>query len=466
MALDNEAKISQIESAQTVTSTEAQFFADIIKDYFVSGRPSSFEKYERPLITRLPQFLKFLEFDGLIFLIQQFFLFLRTNNPEKNTDSHQQQISDEVLHPFLNRLEEIIENLELKPLDYPLQQKNVIIQTRHALTQGSYAPGKQIYAVARALLGAKFKVKVFSYGEVDEEFKALMASNSNFQIVQKKHLRPLEQLIDLRSEAFHFRPCAIFTDYEIGVLAAAEAIGLSSKCYLLSAGFYRVPWYSKIMLTEELMTASLMQSDRFHAIPQTLFIDNLAPKIDRKIISKAKVQIGFGDSFVIGSFARYEMFSEEFLRLIDTILQKIKNAKVILAGTNDQSLAKRILKQHIAAGRVQILGPSKTSILGYVCDVFLDTFPTVTGYAALESMAKGKPVLTLNCENLQNYRENRLEELIFNSKDDLAAELALLAVDANRYQKLSMASKNFMLKIENLDELTNALLSQLKITST
>ena len=160
------------------------------------------------------------------------------------------------------------------------------------------------------------------------------------------------------------------------------------------------------------------------------------------------------------------MFSEEFLRLIDTILQNINNAKVILAGTNDQSLAKRLLKKHIAAGRVQILGPSKTAILGYVCDVFLDTFPTVTGYAALESMAKAKPVLTLNCENLQNYRENRLEELIFNSKDDLAAELALLAVDANRYQKLSMASKNFMLKIENLDELTNALLSQLKITST
>ena len=59
MALDNEAKIFQIESAQTITGTEAQFFADIMKDYFDNGRPSSFEKYERPLITRLPQFLKF-----------------------------------------------------------------------------------------------------------------------------------------------------------------------------------------------------------------------------------------------------------------------------------------------------------------------------------------------------------------------------------------------------------------------
>ena len=68
--MDNEAKISQIERAQTVTSTEAQFFADIIKDYFDNGRPSSFEKYERPLTTRLPQFLKFVEFDGLIVLIQ------------------------------------------------------------------------------------------------------------------------------------------------------------------------------------------------------------------------------------------------------------------------------------------------------------------------------------------------------------------------------------------------------------
>ena len=464
--MDNEAKISQIERAQTVTSTEAQFFADIIKDYFDSGRPSSFEKYERPLTNRLPQFLKFVDFDGLIVLIQNFFLFCRTNNPQKNTDDQQQQISEEVLRPFLRRVEEIIERLELDPLSYPLEQKNVIIQTRHALTQGTYAPGKQIYAVARALLGAGFKVKVFSYGEVDEEFKALMASNPHFQIAQKQHLKPLEQLFDLRSEAFHFRPCAIFTDQEIGVLTAVEAIGLSSKCFLLSAGFYRVPWYSKIMLTEELMTSSLMQSDRFHPIPQTLLIDNLAPKIDHKTISEVKVQLGLGESFVIGSFARYEMFSEEFLRLLDKILQNIKNAKVILAGTNDQSLAKRLLKKHIAAGRVNILGPSKTAIVGYVCDVFLDTFPTVTGYAALESMAKGKPVLTLNCENLQNYRENRLEELIFNSKDDLAAELALLAVDANRYQKFSIASKNFMLKIENLDELTNALLSQLKITST
>ena len=68
-------------------------------------------------------------------------------------------------------LRRLLNNLGLDPLNYPLEQKNVIIQTRHALTQGTYAPGKQIYAVARALLGAGFKVKVFSYGEIDEEFK-------------------------------------------------------------------------------------------------------------------------------------------------------------------------------------------------------------------------------------------------------------------------------------------------------
>ena len=136
-----------------------------------------------------------------------------------------------------------------------------------------------------------------------------------------------------------------------------------------------------------------------------------------------------------------------------------------MAGTNDQSLARRVLKEHIASGRVNILGPSKTAIIGYVCDVFRHVSNS-DGICSVREHGQGKPVLTLNCENLQNYRENRLEELIFNSKDDLAAELALLAVDANRYQKLSMASKNFMLKIENLDELTNALLSQLKITST
>ena len=52
-------------------------------------------------------------------------------------------------------------------------------------------------------------------------------------------------------------------------------------------------------------------------------------------------------------------------------------------------------------------------------DVFLDTFPQTAGLAAIESMAKGKPVFSLECESLKFLGLNRIQRLIFGSQNTL-----------------------------------------------
>ena len=398
--MDINEKFNQIRSVSSLSITEAQYFADIINNYFQEGRPGEFKAYELELTKKLPQFFEFLDFNQLITLSHNYFLFCRTNNPGKNTDLNQQQINKEVFSPFRKRLRALLKEQHFAALSYKPQLKNVIIQTRHATTQGVYAPGKQIFAISRALLKAGYNVKVMSYGNVDKEFKDLMLNNPRFHVSQKQGLSEFEKLIDFRSETQQFEPKSIFTDTELGFLVAAEAIGMPANCHLLSAGFYRVPWYAKVMLTEELMTDELKKDKRFHPIPQTLLLENLAPKISQKQILDARAQLKLKNDFVVGSFARYEMFSEDYLSFVNTFLHKTKNSSVILAGPNNQKSAKQMLACHLSTGRVKILGESNTAILGHLCHAFLDTFPNVTGYAALEIMAKGKPVFTFNCKNL------------------------------------------------------------------
>ena len=455
--MDVREKFQQIKSAKNLSINEAQYFADIINNYFQDGRPQEFEEYELELTKKLPQLFEFLDFNQLINLSHNYFLFCRTNNPEKNTDLHQQKINKEVFTPFWNRLHLILKNQNLTRLTYKPKPKNVILQTRHASTQGSYAPGKQIFALSKALLSEKYNVKVLSSGNVDAEFKDLMLNCPCFHVSKKQGLSEYEKLADLRSECQQFEPASVFTDAELGVLVAAEIIGMPARCHLLSAGFYRVPWYSKVLLTEELMTEELSNDSRFHAIPQTLLMENLAPKIPKNQILEAKAQLKIENDFVVGAFARYEMFSESYLSFIDSYLQRTENTTVVLAGPNSQNLAKQLLACHISSGRAKLLGKSNTAILGHLCHAFLDTFPNVTGYAALESMAKGKPVFTLNCKNLGFYSKNRLRELIFDCESELLEGLLAAQTDKEYYSQMAEASLAFVSELGGLDRLVKAL---------
>ena len=455
--MDIEQKIQAIENAESITLKETQYFADVINDYFSNGRPQEFSKYEHILSSRVEEFCSFLDFNSLVGLLHNYFLFCRTNNPGKNTDHNQKEISKSILEPFLKRIKQLNTSMNCSSLDFAPNKRNVMIITRHATTQGSYAPGKQVYSVTKALSAVGYKIKIVSLGTIDTQFFNLMKNNPNIHVGKKDELTPLNLLYDLRAEILQFEPCAILSDIELGTFTAIETFGISCSTFLLSAGFYRTPWYSKKLLTEELMLDEFKNTDEFVAIPQTLTNEILAPDFDSAKLSQVKDQLNLSNKFVIASFARYEMFSEEFLESCENILIQIPNSVLILAGPNDRKNAEQMLQKYIQCGRAKLLGPSDLNILGRCCHVFLDTFPTVTGYAALESFAKGIPVFTRECKNLNAYRKNRIDELIFDTEEALVNALEIAADDKIHYDRLSVISKNFISKISNLEQLSKSL---------
>ena len=142
----------------------------------------------------------------------------------------------------------------------------------------------------------------------------------------------------------------------------------------------------------------------------------------------------------MGTFSRYEKISESFLELVFNLLKINKNRKIIIAGTNDNSRAKKKLKKFIDNKQAIILGFSDVHILGNCCDVFLDTFPFPCGFSAIEIMSKGKPVVSINQPNLSNYKKSRVNKLILENEDDLNGCLIKLENNSKFYNEMSEKS--------------------------
>ena len=51
----------------------------------------------------------------------------------------------------------------------------------------------------------------------------------------------------------------------------------------------------------------------FVEIPQTLSLEILAPAVPVGEVERLRMELNLQEKFVFGSFARYEMFTEEFL---------------------------------------------------------------------------------------------------------------------------------------------------------
>ena len=456
-------QIELIMKAPAMGTVEIEIFLEILNKYVTKDRPRYYAEYERIMTPRFAEVVKRILFKDLIIFTHNYLQFAKTVRPaEQVTDKRQKYLKKEVLGPFLNQLEVFRENDSVPELIYQRNSNNVLFITRHAETQSMYAPGKLIFAMVRSLLDVGKNVQVISLGNIDESFKNLMEKNSNFNVYQKPAGGDgLTLFHTFREEIKDFSPNVIFTEIEVSVLVAIEAFKLPSPIYLVSAGFYRIPWYSGILLTEELakMVGDIDESPEFHTIPLVHLQETLAPYCHPAILAETKTKLNISNAFVIASFGRYEKFSSEFLSMSKVIVESIPGSMLILAGSNDQTFAKEILHDLIAEGKVKLLGPSSISVLGYCCDVFLDTFPQTTGFAALESMAKGKPVFSLDCESLEFYRVSRVEHLIFKSQEQLIAALSKAEKNKKFYNDISIKSSNFIEnKYYNLNKLSKAII--------
>ena len=98
-------------------------------------------------------------------------------------------------------------------------------------------------------------------------------------------------------------------------------------------------------------------------------------------------------------------------------------------------------------------------ILGNCCNVFLDTIPFPCGSSAVEIMAKGKPVLSLQQKNLANYKKSRVSELIFKDEKEMIKVLERLENDVKFYSNMSMKSLEVAKSYDNSLEVANSIIS-------
>lgn len=432
------ARVSQLRDILHANGSVKHEFAELLNMYFTNGRPKIFSKYKDELLRMFPKALETMPVDHMFETAHNLFLFVRTSEDLQGDRENQEYINRHVFQPFQKKLAELVPFIRVQKLIFEPKRDTYVVLTRHALTQGTYAPGKFIYSVCKALLRENKQVILCHTGKIDKNFIQLenIGRFSSHQCTGDS----IKKFFDLRKIIQDAKPVEVLTEIELSELNLIEAIGVSSKVSLLSAGVFKTPWFDKKYLVTELYQDEDKEDKKLVPIPQVHDKDLLAPIQPAEALHELKQKYRLEGKFVIGSFARYEKFTPQFLQLAKKCLETVNNSVLILAGPNDQSPVADYFSKEIKQGKVILLGFINTSILGWIIDVFLEPFPVTAGFAALESLAKGKPVFTLKCEGLGNYVASRDENLVFQSQIELVAEMTDIANSAKKYCTLSKSS--------------------------
>lgn len=444
-------KIKNSENS-TIIQNEIKKFLNY---YFINGRPKTFIKYVDDLFNVSSKVIHTLKLNELLTLtpdLHQFFYTITLN--DYYLDS-QKNIHNHLLIPFSKILLELLSKNNFKKITYNIEENHYLLVCRHAVTRGMYAPGTVIFSITSELLKKKKKVILVTLGEVDNNFLKLQKINPNLSILKPdKVSSPLKQLVNLTHICKVFKPNKIITEMPVNIVAALYYINVSSKIFYWSPGFTEVPWYDKIMLVPELANKKKLKEKRNILIPRSINFELLNPKINIELVNDFKRNYEFtSKNYILGTFARYDKITIQFLKIVSYLLEKNQNRKIILAGSNDNTDVKEFLKKFVNNKQAIILGPSNVHILGNVCDVFVDTIPFPCGSSALEMMAKGKPVIGIESENLASYKKSRLQNLMVKNKFLLNDLLAKLENDKNFYSNVSKDSIVIARNWDNSSEL-------------
>ena len=429
--------------------------------YFHNGRPKKFVNYVDELIEFIPGIMNKMSFEELFYIIPNYYQFWYTVTIEDNFIVNQDKINKNLLHPFSKSLQNFLDKSNYKPLSYEINENHYVIICRHAVTRGMYAPGSVIFSITSELLKQGKKVLVLTLGEVDKKFIELKKTYSNLNFLKKNiDSTALKLFLNLRKICVNFRPYKIITEMPINIPTALYYSKVSSKFLYWSPGFTKVPWFDKVLLVPELVDKKLLKNKKFVEVPRSLSFELLNPTVNLKLVENFKNNNFIKKTnFVMGTFARYELISKTFLKLVYDLLEGNKNRKIVIAGSNDNVSAKNVLHKFVENKQAIILGFSDVHILGNCCDVFLDTIPYPCGSAAIEIMAKGKPVLSFDQPNLANYKKSRIPELIAQNQIELELILKKLENNVNFYNEMSKKSKAIAKAYDNGNELVKLIIT-------
>ena len=439
------AALQNIGQEGKVYPNDLRTVVDFLNYYFQNNRPQKYFEVKENLLYNFSSLLEMYAdpFEGINFT-SNFFLF----NYTQTSDFTEVQIGihNFVAVPYLIWLKRKLRQLNIKPLSFR-KSDEIVYVVRHAMTSGLYAPGQSAYIQTKALLESGYHVSVLAIGNVDENFTSLSKVFDNFDIARIDPSLPLKnRFYLLRDFVEKRRPKLILTEIEFDVVSALDIAGCSSPIFFMSAGYYNLPWYSKLGLFEILKKNKVTQRDKdVFYFPMSVDIEILAQQRPASAIKEMKVSLGIeNEDVVFGCFARKEKFSDSYLDFCIRVLEQVPYSKLLIAGPNDDNNIKVKLKNFINDGRAIVLGPSDVHVLGGVIDIGFETFPLASGSSIMELMAKSVPVLTVTQFEETNIHEKlRVAELVYHD-EELAFEKMLELFKSSTLRK-EMGSAAFTL---------------------
>ncbi|MEK9569795.1 MAG: hypothetical protein VW124_12370 [Paracoccaceae bacterium] len=421
----------------------------ILDQYFGDfGRSREFRGVEELLAPRIAEILQLLGPEQGLAFATKYFLFCYTLT--QNYKQVQLAIYKDLALPFKTWAEVRWAFLK-SAVQRVTPGDEYVFVCRHAVTVGGYAPGSSVYTFAKALLEGGKPVTVISLGGKSPEFEQLADKYVNFTLHQLEPISLLIRMISLIEILKILKPKVVLTEIEFDIVSIFSILNPNVPTIFLSPGYYNLPWFDKIGLTDNLSVSPVGDREEdFFEIPTYVASEILNPVVDQRSIEKTKSQLSLTQNdFVIGSFARMEKFQTPFLAVLKCVLSRIPNSKVILAGPNDRNPVANELAHFIERKRAFVLPSSDVHVLGHCVDIGLDTFPTHSGFSVLELMAKGVPVVAKMDEEMDSLWRQRLPELMRESDNELCDLICEICTKKQYLEKLSAKTKNFMNNNEN-----------------
>ena len=303
-----------------------------------------------------------------------------------------------------------------------------------------------MFTFAKALLRVDRKVTILSFGEVSEDFEKLSDEYQNCNVMGLEQSSPTGRLLALIEIFKLLKPRAVLTEIEFDVPSVFSILRPNIPVIYLSPGYYNLPWYDKIGLTDSLSLDPIGSRKKdFFEIPTYVANEILDPPVSKEQVKQVKKSLGIRDGdFVIGSFARMEKFQEPFLKVLQRVLEESDSVKVLLAGPNDRSRVETSLVNFIKSGRALILPSSDAHVLGHCLNLGVDTFPTHSGFSVLELMAKGIPVVAKQDREMDANWRQRLPASLRKDNNSLIELILELATNPKIYCNFCEETKKFM----------------------
>ena len=390
----------------------------VLEYYFTNGRPRDYKKFEAPLFDQFPKILKECSPVEAIRAASTLFLFSYTLASEYKRV--QETIYEKICLPYKQWIES--QTPSTKEVKKTRNKNSYLFILRHAVTSGLYSPGQTSYFLTKLLAENGAQVRIVCLGSLDETFHSLTKKFKNLEIIQIAPTEKREKVLDyLENLCLSGLFTTIFTEQEFSEPSYIAVRHRLDNLVLISAGYYRLPWYSKILKPNVLGGA---ENDREVITPMPIELELLNPQINPTDIKEVKEKLNLTDKdIVFGCFARLEKFTLDYIERANLILDKIPNSKLLIAGPNSQEFLRQHLGDRLASGRASILGPSNAHVLGHVLAFGLETMPTLSGSTVLELYAKSKIVLTSseNVTDIDYIANARLQEFVYNSQQELEA---------------------------------------------